>query len=273
MTPETPWQLRIFSKSLKKKEKLTLLQAWLGCQDGRRVLDLGCAKGTLSLLMRELGGSWVHADLDRANLLEALSLVDRGVVQLGPAPLPFPDRSFDTVVSLDFIEHIQDDQAVLEEVRRILKPGGTLLLSTPITGRLFLVNRLKRMLGLPPSVYGHVREGYRLTELCRRLEQVGFRVTRRTTYARLFTELVEMVINLGFVWMKRGGASSAEKRDGAITPGSGDELKKYRKAFRLYSLIYPITWSISRLDRLIPFLSGYATLILADSPGSEAASP
>jgi SAM-dependent methyltransferase len=47
------------------------------------------------------------------------------------AALPFPDRSFSTVVSFDVFEHIPDSDAHLAEVRRVLQPGGTYLLQTP----------------------------------------------------------------------------------------------------------------------------------------------
>jgi SAM-dependent methyltransferase len=46
-------------------------------------------------------------------------------------PLPFADDSFDCVVSFQVIEHIKRDRAFVEEVRRVLKPGGRFIVSTP----------------------------------------------------------------------------------------------------------------------------------------------
>lgn len=46
-------------------------------------------------------------------------------------PLPFADESFDYVVSFQVIEHIRRDRAFVEEVRRVLKPGGRFIVSTP----------------------------------------------------------------------------------------------------------------------------------------------
>jgi SAM-dependent methyltransferase len=46
-------------------------------------------------------------------------------------PLPFPDRSFDTVVSFQVIEHVRRDRELVAEIYRVLRPGGQLIVSTP----------------------------------------------------------------------------------------------------------------------------------------------
>ena len=51
------------------------------------------------------------------------------------------------------------------------------------------------------------------------------------------------------------------KRDGFITPATGEEFRAHKKSFKIYSLIYPVVLAVSGLDKLLPF--GYATVVKA----------
>src|ERR1700761_6081050 len=56
-----------------------------------------------------------------------------GRVTLGEVTaLPFGDATFDLVCALDIIEHVDDDDSALSEITRVTKPGGTLMISTPL---------------------------------------------------------------------------------------------------------------------------------------------
>lgn len=258
-----PWQIRIFNKSLKKKLKWELLERILPpvLPPAARCLDLGCAKGTFSWLLRTRGGSWVSADLDDANLTATRELVGPSVVRVDYRALPFADGAFDIVSVLDFLEHVEEDGRCLEELSRTLKPGGTFLLSAPATGRFFFANRLRRLAGMTMADYGHVREGYRLEDLAARLEGLGFRVTLRATYSRFFTEFLELALNVFYV--RTSSRSRGAARDGAITPGSAEEVRSLEKTLRMYNLVYPFFWFASRLDSLLFFTHGYVVVLLA----------
>lgn len=81
--------------------------------------------------------------------------------------LPFDDHSFTHVLAFDIIEHVVDDETMLAEVGRILKPGGYLWLSTPqIDFYLFPGNGLQRRF---ETAWGHVRRGYSNEELWNKL--------------------------------------------------------------------------------------------------------
>lgn len=262
--PMEDWQLQIYKKSLKKKEKIDLLLKSLHNLEGKRCLEVGCARGTVSHFLRSAGGKWVHADTDRSNVDAAIALVKDGVIQIPPNVLPFPDASFDVIVSLDYLEHVHDDAAAMNEMRRVLKRGGLLLISTPTTGPAFVLNKIKPMIGLTIDKYGHVREGYALKDLTGRLRNQGYEILTSTTYSRFFTEFIEMGINFAFVnILGKGMEGESSKRDGNITIGSKESFQKHQGSMKLYSAAYPLIYAFTRLDKLIPFVEGYALMIEA----------
>jgi SAM-dependent methyltransferase len=96
-----------------------------------RVLDLGCGDGRLT---SELDATELTAaDVSPVGLERARRrLPDASLVELEPdAVLPFDDGAFDLVLCAETIEHVRDVQLLLSEVRRVLRPGGALALTTP----------------------------------------------------------------------------------------------------------------------------------------------
>ena len=108
---------------------------------GDRVLDLGSGEGDLAADMAGAGARVTAADVAQG----ALDRARRRHPQLDlrlvgfDAPLPFDDGAFDVVWSSEVIEHVADTARWLSEVRRVLAPGGRVLLTTPSHGRLRLL--------------------------------------------------------------------------------------------------------------------------------------
>jgi len=99
-------------------------------------LDLGCGDGRLTTELR--AERLTGADVSAVALARARArLPDGGFVHLTPdEPLPFADTVFDLVLCAETLEHVRDVQLLLSEARRVLRPGGSLALTTPAHGRL-----------------------------------------------------------------------------------------------------------------------------------------
>jgi SAM-dependent methyltransferase len=259
---EEPWQLRLVKKSLKKKDKLRLLERTIPFFPRRTALDLGCAQGILGYFARRRGGFWVHADEDLTNLRTAKGILKHDLIQLKGEDLPFQDGSFDLVLCLDYLEHIEGDDRTLAEISRVLRAGGEFLAVTPHTGRFFLLHKLRSALGLRLEYFGHKREGYSFPELEVKLGRARLRVKRKTTYSRFFSEFFELVLNFVYIKLLARGPS-VRRRDGHIRPASQEEFEAQQKNFALYSLFYPAVWVLSRLDSLLFFQKGYSLMIWA----------
>lgn len=88
------------------------------------VLDLGCGKGRFARRLEEAGASVVGLDLSARMLAEASGL-DR--VRGSARSLPFADARFDAVVAVEVFEHLGDVSSAIAEARRVLRPGGRLI--------------------------------------------------------------------------------------------------------------------------------------------------
>ncbi len=116
--------------------------AWLNVDSGARVLDVACgAGGPARRLSQRTGCSVLGIDIHeqgiaRARELAALEgVADRVAFEPMDAsrPLPLPNESFDAVVCIDAINHLPDRPLTVSEWARVLKPGGRVLFTDPIT--------------------------------------------------------------------------------------------------------------------------------------------
>jgi SAM-dependent methyltransferase len=241
------WAKALFARSVLKQRKLAEVAAMLGPTDGLRCLDLGSDNGVVSLLLRERGGTWASGDLTEEAVASIRSLVGEDVRLVSGRHLPFPAEAFDRVAVVDMLEHVPDDAAFAAELARVTKPGGRLVVNTPHLKRTAL-RRLRHALGQTDERHGHLRPGYtpdRVAELF----APGFDLESHRTYSRFFSEAVDTGLNAG---LERLGKKSSAK--GIVVTAA--DLAKNRRTFRMYSAIYPLVWTVTRLDALVP-ASGY----------------
>lgn len=160
-----------------------LLEREVGKGTDRRVLEIGCGAGGMLRPLRRFGtvhGIDIATDYVRACHEHGLAHMLTGS---GDA-LPFADGSFDLVALFDVIEHIPDERATLVEVRRILKPGGTVFLSVPAYQ--FLYSQNDRVV--------HHQRRYTATQLRRRLEGAGLHVKKVSYFNTLLFPLIAAAV-------------------------------------------------------------------------------
>ena len=151
---------------------------------GKSVLDLGCAGGFMAEELARRGALVTGIDPAAQAIAAARAhaqderLDIRYDVGVGEA-LPYADHAFDAVVCVDVLEHVADLQRVMEEVFRVLKPGGAFLFDTinrnPLS-RLAVVTVAEDMLRLLPRGTHDPDMFIRPDELRQALKAAGFDV-------------------------------------------------------------------------------------------------
>lgn len=143
------------------------------CERGR-TLDAGCGEGVLVEKYARQGWDMVGVDKNYAS-----DYVKEGSI----LEVPFEDNTFDTVMALDVLEHLNYNQQTpaLRELKRVLKPGGVAIFSCPnlahFTGRLKLMFRGKL---LRTASWGHHPGDRPMCEYEELFEHAGFEIIERT---------------------------------------------------------------------------------------------
>jgi GT2 family glycosyltransferase/SAM-dependent methyltransferase len=131
---------------------------------GKRVLDIACGEGYGSKIMAEYAASVVGVDVDDASVVHAqAAYADERISFLHGdiVAIPLADAAVDVVVSFETLEHLADHRTMMQEIRRVLAPGGVLVMSSPDKREYSDVPNYK-------NPY-HVRELYQ-SEFCTLLE-------------------------------------------------------------------------------------------------------
>lgn len=115
----------------------------------KSILDVGCTDGFLSQKFRDLGLYTIGIDASASAVESARARTDEAyVADTGKEPLPLPDGKVELVWAGEIIEHVFDTEFFAEELLRVTKPGGRLILSTPNLGA--WINRIALLLGTQP---------------------------------------------------------------------------------------------------------------------------
>jgi ubiquinone/menaquinone biosynthesis C-methylase UbiE len=151
------------------------LRRWLPAagKAGTTIMDIGCSSGFFLKLLLQcfpdsviVGADCVRDPLERLSR----SLPDIPLLQFDLTKCPLPDQSFDGLVLLNVLEHIEDDLAAVRQVLRILKPGGIAVIEVPAGPDLYDVYDRELM---------HFRR-YRMQGLLELLRGAGLEILERS---------------------------------------------------------------------------------------------
>lgn len=231
----------ITKRSIKKKKKYSLTH---GKIVGDRVLELGCSGAGLSKML--IKGKWIGLDLDE-NVVRGYRRYLGVPAVVGKEKLPFQDKSFSTVLMLDFLEHVENDRELFKESVRVLKRNGRLIITTPRTGRLFMI-KFRNLIGLRKEAYGHKREGYTVAELKRMAREENLIIEEEKLYSGFLLEFLEALQNWFYFRMAPG---KKKRRAGNISPVEEEEFKRLKKLLFVYRLAYPLFKVADFIDKLL----------------------
>jgi 2-polyprenyl-3-methyl-5-hydroxy-6-metoxy-1,4-benzoquinol methylase len=116
---------------------LALLSEEIGTFSGKKIIDLGCGDGVITYELSHRGAESYGVDLSE----EAINFAIKKHKSLGSDSkffvescndTHFDDEYFDAIISSDVIEHLSDPKELLLEIKRLLRPGGVAVVSTPV---------------------------------------------------------------------------------------------------------------------------------------------
>jgi len=194
-----------------------------------KILDLGCGPGYFGRYLEQLGNDVYYSDISKEELDSIVTSELRKLRCDATRELPYSDGFFDWVFCGDMLEHVEEDDAVLKNIKRILKPTGRAVVTVPAYSCLY---------GHHDRMIGHFRR-YDRNDFSKQLKKLGFNIVKcRYLCSLLF---FPFVVNQVFA-----------KQDSA-----------YRGTSSLENRILPILDVLSEIDSRIrlPFGIGLAFVL------------
>jgi SAM-dependent methyltransferase len=116
-----------------QERRLQMILAAVGERLNGRLLENGCGVGMYVQHLAPHVGSIIGLEYDHPRASEAHQNSPQ-IVNSASEQLPFPTNSYDVILSHEVLEHVRDDRRAVEEMLRVLKPGGVIVLFTPNLG-------------------------------------------------------------------------------------------------------------------------------------------
>jgi len=155
---------------------------YLNLQGHERVLDVACGDGYWTSRLAYLAGEVVGFDFNRDRLKQAKRMNGGffGLIGCDAHYLPFKDRQFDAAIGICVLEHFENDYQALSELRRVLKPGGKLVMTVDSFSLPDITEKDRARHAAKFTVYHWYRNG----DLHDLLRKAGFDVVQSTYLLR-----------------------------------------------------------------------------------------
>lgn len=167
------WDPRLYAKyadTLKPKGS----RESSGESRGLRVLDVGCGVGQVVARLTEAGFEAYGVDVSKPNIERAAKVSPRCQLYDGKT-LPFPDGHFASVGALNVLEHVDEPEAFIREIVRVVEPGGRIVLSSPNFFRVFgFRDYHPKMRGFGNKLRNWKRLQEKRTQMARHPDEVRF---------------------------------------------------------------------------------------------------
>jgi SAM-dependent methyltransferase len=235
-------------------DKIPKLRRLLGTTSPEmKTIDIGSGTGYTTLSV--LSGSEITcvdshqpnldcvANLARANQRKVPVLLNAAATNL-----PVPNAAFDVVMCSEVLEHLEDDDALVAEIARVLKPHATVLISVPYTGygfASFLEKAGIKTVHDYPGPEQHIRPGYDEKDLSELLGRHSLEIDAIDFYLKWFTRCTVDVVSLahiGYQLLRHGRRVWTWADAAAAETGL---------TFKVYKVMYPFLRLATRLDGLL----------------------
>ena len=249
-----------------RRNEAALVFKFLDPKKDDKILDIGCGDGVWYLELKKRGMRVMGLDVSGYDLnklkerAKKLSLKPE-VIKADAQNMPFESNAFDKAYSISTFEHIEDDKKVFEEVNRILKPKGVLVISVPMKETPLLTRIAVRM---PKAIkkllynefvkkaeneeeylenfnkhYSHYRN-YTMADIKKRVENYGFEIEKKSYNCRFFGSLI---------WSLYHTLKIFERHKSSET--------NYRfRSETVFALVFPLFYLLFLIDRLLFWKKG-----------------
>lgn len=242
-------------------DKIPVIRELMAASGDGLALDIGIGTGfttynvfgTRPTVCLDYHAPNLHYYRDKLAALDGGSQSALGVTAAATS-LPFSQGAFRFILCSEVLEHLDDDDAAVKEIARVLAREGRLVVTVPYTGLGF--TGFLELCGIKtvhdfPGPEQHVRPGYDERTLQELLSRHGLEIERHAFYLRFFTRLVVDGVSLAHIFYQRivhkrrawTWADAAQAEGGA--------------AFRFYTRLFPLFRAFSRLDNILPRRRGF----------------